>query len=142
MKKIILLLAISIMAQGVAAQSKSDVTNPCAAVLRDEGGLLPDTSLAMVEPSYPDGINAFYKYVSDNLEYPSSAKGNISGTVVLKFIVEKNGRISNIEIAQSLNKAIDSECVKVLKKSPRWNAGTVGGKAARFTYCLPIEFKY
>lgn len=115
--------------------------NPCAEILSDNGSHIADTNAVIVEPSYKGGEDKLYKFLAENLNYPDKArKRSITGTVVLKFVVEKDGRITNIEIAKSVGYGIDEECIRVMHKMPRWKPGTVNGKPARVQYCLPIKF--
>lgn len=125
------------------AQSNNIETqkNPCAEVLTEDGGFITDKTAVIVEPSYKGGDEKLYKFLADNLNYPDKARERrITGTVVLKFVVEKDGSITNIEITKSVARDIDEECIRVVKKMPRWKPGTVNGKPARFNYCQPIAF--
>lgn len=116
--------------------------NPCAAVLSDNGSPLSDSSAILIEPQFKGGEDKLYKFLTENLNYPDKVRErNITGTVVLKFVIEKDGRITNIEIARSVAKDLDEECIRVIQKMPRWKPGTVNGKPARVQYCLPIQFE-
>lgn len=125
------------------AQSNATATqkNPCAEVLSEDGGFTTDSTAVIVEPSYKGGDKKLYKFLFENLSYPDKAiERSITGTVVLKFVVEKDGSITNIEITRSVARDIDEECIRVVRKMPRWKPGTVNGLPARFRYCLPIAF--
>jgi len=92
-------------------------------------------------PKFPGGIDDFYKFLGENIEYPEEAKKqNIEGNVFVSFIVEKDGAISDIKIDRKLGYGTDEEAVRILKLSPKWNPGTQNGKAVRVKYNLPIKF--
>ncbi|MBO4738970.1 MAG: energy transducer TonB [Bacteroidales bacterium] len=94
------------------------------------------------ESSFPGGEEALYKYLRDNLTYPSRAReAGIEGTVRLTFVVEKNGSISNVRVKRSVATALDEEAVRVVKAMPKWNPGKQRGKAVRSQFELPIIFK-
>lgn len=91
-------------------------------------------------PSFKGGMEAFYKYIGDNFKLPKAAKQNkVKGRIVLQFIVEKDGSISNIKILNDLEYGTGEEAVRVLEKSPKWNPGIQNGKAVRVQFTLPIE---
>ncbi|OJJ17681.1 energy transducer TonB [marine bacterium AO1-C] len=88
-----------------------------------------------------DGIAAFYKYIGQNLNYPSQARRmSIEGTVVLQFVVEKDGSLTDFKVLKSVGGGCDEEAVRVLKKSPKWSPGKQRGKAVRVRRSIPIRF--
>lgn len=92
-------------------------------------------------PEFPGGMKAFYEYLSKNLRYSDEArKNNISGKVILQFIVEKDGKLTNIKILRGLGSGLDEEAVRVLTESPNWKPGQQNGKLVRVAYTLPISF--
>lgn len=96
-------------------------------------------------PEPPGGIGAFYKYVGSHIVYPQLAKeAGISGKVFLKFVVETDGSLSDIQILKGVSGCpeCDKEAVRVLKTYPeKWKAGKQNGRAARVYYTLPVNFK-
>lgn len=93
-------------------------------------------------PEYQGGLPALYKFISDNLQYPASAvKNKIQGTVLLNFVVEKDGNISSINVIKSIDSQCDNEAVRVLKLMPKWNPGRQNGKPVRVSFTVPIEYK-
>lgn len=106
----------------------------------DEDKVYPFVSIKN-PPTFPGGMNAFYKFLGDNIKYPEQAKKDkTQGTVFVSFVVEKNGAISDIKIDKSLSAATDQEAERVLALSPKWMAGTLDGKAVRVKYHMPIRF--
>jgi len=93
-------------------------------------------------PSFPGGEAALMKFLADNLTYPMKAgvKG-IQGRVVLKFAVEPDGSISDVQIIKSLDPVLDQEAIRVVKIMPKWIPGKQNGQPVRVYYNLPISFK-
>ena len=92
-------------------------------------------------PEYPGGDEARLNFLREHLKYPQEAKNKgIQGMVYVNFIVEKDGSISNVKIAKSLDKSCDEECIRVIKLMPKWIPGKQKGKAVRVTYNMPIKF--
>ena len=92
-------------------------------------------------PEFPGGQEAFGKYLSKNLRYPSQAQeNNIQGRVTVSFIVETDGSLSNIHVLRGIGAGCDEEAVRVIKKAPAWRPGKQNGKAVRVMYNVPIVF--
>ena len=97
----------------------------------------------MVEqlPEFKGGIQAFYKYLSKNLHYPTHAvETGIEGRVIVSFVVEKNGDLSDIKVERGIGGGCDEEAVRVLKDAPAWSPGIQNGRAVRVRYTVPISF--
>ncbi len=93
-------------------------------------------------PEFPGGPAAMNKFLSKKLKYPKSAyKNNIEGRVVVQFIVEVDGTLSDIKIKHSLDPDCDKETLRVIRKMPKWNPGRQNGVAAACYYTLPVTFK-
>jgi protein TonB len=96
-------------------------------------------------PEPPGGIKGFYEYVAGNIVYPSMAReAQISGKCHLKFVVELDGSISNVEVLKGVTGCgdCDKEAVRVLKAYPKkWTPGKQNGKAVRVYYNMPIRFE-
>lgn len=92
-------------------------------------------------PTYKGGMNAFYSYLSRSVRYPSDAQqARITGKVYLSFIVEKDGKLSDIRVDRGVSPSINEEAVRVLKRSPEWIAGKQHGIPVRVKYNIPISF--
>ena len=93
-------------------------------------------------PVFPNGEENMYKYLGSNIKYPKDALENgIQGTVVVKFVVEKDGTISNVKAIRKIGGGCDEEAVRVVKRMPRWKPGKQRGKPVRTEFTLPIQFK-
>lgn len=92
-------------------------------------------------PEFPGGHSAFIKFLSRNLKYPGIAvEKGIEGKVLISFIIEKNGRLSNIKILSGIGYGCDEEAIRVLEKSPEWKPGIQNKQKVRVAYTLPINF--
>jgi protein TonB len=92
-------------------------------------------------PEFPGGQSAFIKFLSRNLRYPDAAVDRgIEGKVLISFIIEKNGRLSNIKILRGIGYGCDEEAIRVLEKSPEWKPGMQNNQQVRVAYTLPINF--
>ena len=95
-----------------------------------------------IMPEFPGGIDAFMKFLSENIHYPEAAsKAGIQGRVLVNFIVEKDGTISNIHVVQKVNDYLDAEAIRVVGAMPKWTPGMQSGKAVRVKYAVPISFR-
>ncbi|MBK6373197.1 MAG: energy transducer TonB [Saprospiraceae bacterium] len=96
-----------------------------------------------VQPEFPGGNDALYKYVGANLKYPAAAKeNNITGKVIVQFIIEKDGTISTPTIIRDeVGYGATDEVLRILKGMPSWKAGQQDGKIVRVQYTLPVKFK-
>lgn len=101
-------------------------------------------SIAMVEqkPEFPGGEAAMYKWLSDNIVYPSAAsEEGVQGRVVVEFVVGKDGSISNVKVVRQRHPALDKEALRVVKAMPKWLPGRNNGQPVKVTYTLPVTFK-
>lgn len=94
------------------------------------------------QAEFPGGQAALMKWLSNNIRYPESAQQNdIQGRVVVKFVVEKDGSIGQATIAKGVDKDLDREAIRVVKKMPKWQPGKNNGVAVRSYFTLPVTFK-
>lgn len=95
-----------------------------------------------VMPQYPGGQIAMLKYIMENIKYPEQAmKEGIQGRVTVSFIVEKDGRVSNVRLLRSVQSSLDKEAVRVVKSMPKWSPGKQKGKPVRVRFIVPVMFK-
>ena len=90
-----------------------------------------------VKPDFPGGMKEFYNFVGKNYRVPETKK--LNGKVMVEFIVEKDGSLSNFKILHDLGKDTGKEAIRVLKKSPKWIPGQHKGKEVRVKYLIPIS---
>jgi TonB family protein len=121
------------------------ITNePAAANVVNNTDTIPGNKVfSQVErmPEFPGGLQAFGKFLSDNIRYPKADHDNgVSGRVFCTFIVEIDGTLSDIKAVRGPSAAMSAEAVRVLTKSPKWKPGFQNGHPVRVTYTVPINF--
>ena len=93
------------------------------------------------QPSPIGGYKTFYKYVTENLNYPNmAARRGIEGRVYLQFVVGKDGVISDITLLKGIDNACDAEAIKVIQNAPKWNPGKQRGNPVNVYMTIPIFF--
>jgi TonB family protein len=112
----------------------------------DEGSLDydPDKPFTVVEsmPYYSGGNSELYKFLAANIHYPRSAiEAGISGTVYVKFVVEKSGKVTDVMVARGIGGGCDEEAVRVVKMMPNWIPGAHRGIFVDVYFTLPIKFR-
>ncbi len=91
---------------------------------------------------FPGGTAALMKWLSNNIRYPETAQANdVQGRVIVKFVVEKDGSIGQATILKGVDKDLDKEALRVVKKMPKWQPGKNNGVAVRSYFNLPVTFK-
>ncbi len=103
-----------------------------------------DKAFDVVEqmPSFIGGDAALMKYLNKNVKYPVIAEENgIQGRVVINFIVECDGSITNVKVTRSVDPSLDKEAARVIKSMPKWNPGKQNGSAVRVKFTLPVTFR-
>lgn len=93
-------------------------------------------------PAFPGGNAALQKYLKENVRYPVVAQENgVQGRVVVSFIVERDGSITDVNIVKSVDPSLDKEAQRVVKSMPKWIPGQQNGSAVRVKYNLPVMFR-
>ncbi len=99
------------------------------------------TSVDML-PEFEGGMEGWSEYAKNTLKYPAEAKTkNIEGRIIMSFIVNKEGTLSDIKVLRGLGSGLDEEAVRVLSESPKWKPGIQKGQPVRVTYTMPIFFQ-
>jgi TonB family protein len=94
-----------------------------------------------VPPAFPGGEQQLLKFLFTNIIYPEKAKeNNWQGVVVMRFVIQKNGVVTDVEVIKSVQKVLDNEAMRVIKAMPRWKPGSVNGRPVRVRFTLPITF--
>ena len=89
-------------------------------------------------PSFPGGPSALMQYLSSNIKYPVVAQENgVQGRVVVSFVVERDGSITDVQVARSVDPSLDREAQRVVRNMPRWIPGQQNGQAVRVKYNVP-----
>jgi periplasmic protein TonB len=95
-----------------------------------------------IYPEFPGGVDRLLQFLSANLRYPKKErKRNIEGRVLVNFVVERDGTITNVRIIESVSKGLDREAIRVVKRLPNFEPGMEDGLKVRFQYNLPVMFR-
>jgi periplasmic protein TonB len=101
----------------------------------------PILTIVELMPSYEGGEAAMYEWLGNNIKYPQVAKENtITGTVIVTFVVEKDGSITDVKVLKDIGGGCGEEALRVVKMMPKWKAGKQNGVPVRVQFNLPIRF--
>lgn len=93
-------------------------------------------------PSFPNGMGGLMKWIKDNMKYPVIAVENgIQGRVIVQLVIEKDGTVTDVHIAKSVDPSLDKEAIRLAKMMPKWIPGKSNGSNVRCKYTIPITFK-
>ena len=108
-------------------------------------GIPEDTTIynnVEVMPSYPGDMTECYMFVARHMHYPEeAAEKGIQGRVLIRFVVEKDGRLTNFEVIETPDPLLSDEALRVLKQMPQWIPAKNKGKDVRCRYSMPIQFR-
>jgi len=141
MKSLLLLLILSIgIVHYAKAQDKKG--DPNAEI--GFSPITPDTNKIYnsveVLPLFPGNEN-FNSYLKKNLKWPDKTGADVQGKVIVTFVIERDGRLTNAKVIKSLSPAFDNEALRVINSSPKWRPGTISGKAVRVQYTVAVPFQ-
>ena len=92
-------------------------------------------------PAFPGGMEAMIQFLSSNIQYPADAqKQKVDGRVLVNFVVEKDGSITEVKVVKPGFPSLDAEAVRVVKAMPKWKPGYQRGQAVRVQFTMPINF--
>lgn len=93
-------------------------------------------------PEFPGGMDSLYAFLAREIQYPPIAKDNgITGTVLVEFVVEEDGRVTNAKVKVPLFPECDKEAVRAVMSMPKWKPGKNMGKPVRCWYQVPVTFR-
>ena len=93
-------------------------------------------------PEFPGGELAMRRYIGKNINYPAVARENdIQGTVYLRFVVLRNGKVGDVQLLRGVDQLLDDEAIRVVKSLPKFEPGMQGGKKVKVWFSVPINFK-
>jgi len=118
------------------------IDNPGTGTAPDPGNTVFSPGGLDVMPEPVGGVNAWSKFLNKNLHFPPAAQEEgISGRVILSFIIEKDGTLSNIAVDRPAGHGFDEEALRVLKLAKAWKPGQQNGQPVRVRYSIPINFQ-
>ena len=137
---------ISCISNELKEQTESSETETTSRTALPEKEIREDGSTVyyVVEemPNFPGGMGECMKYLSKNIKYPTEAmEKEIQGRVIVQFIVEKDGSITEAKVVRGVDPALDKEALRVINSMPKWTPGKHAGEAVNVKYTVPIMFK-
>ena len=109
----------------------------------DEDSVFPMQIDADQYASYKEGDEALLKFLATETKYPMQAKENgEQGKVFVRFVVKKDGSVSDVDVIRGISKSLDAEAIRVAQMTTgKWNPGKKGGEAVNVYMTLPIHFQ-
>ena len=93
-------------------------------------------------PEYPGGMQAMIEFLQTNMKYPEdAAKQKVEGRVMVQFVVETDGSVSDVHVAKQVFPSLDAEAIRMVQAMPKWTPGKDKGRVVRVKYNLPIVFR-
>ncbi|SFB04444.1 protein TonB [Flavobacterium swingsii] len=113
----------------------------------DQGAEIVDNTIynsagIEVQPGYPGGMDKFGGFIKKNFnteDIASKLNSDLTGKVIVKFVVEKDGTLTDIQVIRDLGYGTKEEAIRVLRKGPKWTPGIQNGKPVRTNFILPIN---
>ena len=133
--KVLGLWALIVFLTGCAAEKEPLIISPLS-----HGVIIEPKIPEEVYPKFPGGPEKMFEFIANNLRWPDD-DACIQGRVVVSFIVEKDGSLTDVKVIKSVDPAFDKEAIRVVKSMPKWEPGMWRGKPARVHYCIPIKFR-
>ena len=92
-------------------------------------------------PAFPGGMEAMIQFISSNIQYRADGqKQKVDGRVLVNFVVEKDGSITEVKVVKPTFPSLDAEAIRVVKAMPKWKPGYQRGQAVRVQFTMPINF--
>ena len=94
-------------------------------------------------PQFPGGEEAFFKYLSKNINYPALEKENsITGTVYVYYVISKEGKPEDVKVVRGVKggAGLDKEAIRVISSMPAWSVGKQNGRPAKVAFTIPVKF--
>jgi len=133
MKKLLILMICIVAFQNTKAQSE-----PIAPAPTEENTIYNSAGLE-IKPEFKGGYNKFYEYIAKNYRTPDVP--GLNGQLMISFVVEKDGSITDIKVLKDLGYGTGEEAIRILKKCPKWSPAEQKGKKVRCSFMLPLRIQ-
>ena len=95
-----------------------------------------------ISAQFPGGMDLFYNYLKSSIKYPVISRlHGVQGKVILKFVVDSSGQVSNVKVKKGLDRHTNREAVRIMRLSPHWIPGTIKGAKVSYVYYIPVSFQ-
>ncbi len=132
-RKFLFLLLFFGFFQNAQSQTDSSKAQP------NEDNTVYNSTGIELKPEFPGGLSKFYQFISQNFNTPNIS--GIKGKVLISFVIEKDGSITDIKVLNDIGFGCGQEAVRVLKKCPNWTPAEQYGKKVRCAFVLPINIE-
>ncbi|MEO0037830.1 MAG: hypothetical protein RIQ59_1041 [Bacteroidota bacterium] len=133
MKKLLILIICIVAFQNTEAQSE-----PIAPAQTEENTVFNSAGLE-IKPEFKGGLSKFYEYIAKNYRTPDVP--GLNGQLMISFVVEKDGSITDIKVLKDLGYGTGEEAIRILKKCPNWTPAEQKGKKVRCAFMLPLRIQ-
>lgn len=129
----------SLFTFGLSVQTVAQSQPTAAQVDSDDNNIVKEPEKS---PSFPGGDQAMMSFISENIKYPKTAREQgVEGNVVIRFVVEKDGSVSNMESLMNFNEELEEEAMRVISEMPQWKPAEHEGEKVRTEVAIPIQYK-
>ena len=145
MKKIIILLNLYILLTNILAQNVEDTIKLERKYIEINPFKNINGFFTTIErfPMYPDGEKGIAEYIKNKLNYPDEAKEkNISGTVVIGYLIETDGSIGETVVLESIHPLLDNEAIRVIEAMEKWKPAIQNGEPVKMRLKQKITFEW
>jgi hypothetical protein len=136
--KNLLVIALFFGFQLLSAQVEPKISDATGQVGQADDSHLYNVAAIEQKPEFPGGLQNFYKFVMNNYHMPDHPEMQ-SGNVMVAFVVEKDGSITDVRAVRDVGFGSGEEAVRVIEKSPKWTPGVQNGKNVRVSFMVPIK---
>ena len=124
------------------AEARKYLAENCKKTEKESTEAKETLEVCEVLPEYPGGMEELFAFLAKNIKYPVPAQqADQQGRVIVRFVVEQDGSITDLEVLKGVSPLLDAEAVRVVKSMPKWKPGKQRGKAVRVSYMLPVNFQ-
>ena len=133
-------------ARSQIVERKVHESKPAAKVVAEADTIVKEDAKGVFDvveqmPQFPGGAQELMRYLSMNIKYPQEAhQAGVMGRVIVTFVVEKDGSISEPTVIRSIHSSLDAEALRVISSMPKWEPGMQNGEPVRVKYTVPITF--
>ena len=124
------------------AEARKYLAENCKKTEKESTGAKETLEVCDVLPEYPGGMEELFAFLAKNIKYPVPAQqADQQGRVIVRFVVEQDGSITDLEVLKGVSPLLDAEAVRVVKSMPRWTPGKQKGQNVRVQFVLPVTFR-
>ena len=124
------------------AEARKYLAENCKKTEKESTGAKETLEVCEELPEYPGGMEELFAFLAKNIKYPVLAQqAEQQGRVIIRFVVEKDGSLTDLEVLKGVSPLLDAEAVRVVKSMPKWTPGKQKGQNVRVQFVLPVTFR-